>query len=176
MPEYKQPRFHLILLHEAEDFVSNQNRKTMEKIVSDIEKVRIGLDTRARQLSLPGFDEQGGTIPGATNAPAGDVAGNQIPPGSFGAGEESKQLALDFGKEDDRSKQEAATPPPPPPAPPKLTPQQEATRQQLTNKIREAQNYVNELASINPDDDRIPGAIQLICIDHLQLNRFDHQN
>lgn len=164
----------------------------------------IGLDTGARQLSLPGFDEPGGPIPGAANAPAGDVAGTQIPPSSVGTGEESKQLALDFeGKDDfntwlaekgipetditsekdyqllqqawkdDRSKQEAITPPPvptttaqvppaTPPVTPKLTEEQKAAQQELVVKIKEAQAYVNEMAQINPDDDRIPGAIQYI--------------
>lgn len=47
MTEYKQPKFEIFLLREAENFISSQNQKTIEKITSDIEKVRTGIDSRA---------------------------------------------------------------------------------------------------------------------------------
>jgi hypothetical protein len=117
----------------------------------------IGLDTGARQLSLPGFDEPGGAAPGTTPVAEGDVAGTAIPPSSVGAGKATEQFALDFAEPPKQEIKDEA-----PPAPPKLTEAQAATRQELIGKIREAQAYVNEMASINPDDDRIPGAIARI--------------
>lgn len=162
----------------------------------------IGLDTGARQLSLPGFDEPGGAAPGTTPVAEGDVAGTAVPPSDVGAGKTTEQFTLDLEPQTDfltwleskgiqesdigsdkeynmlqeawksetAGKPAGVTPPtppappipPPPPAPPKLTEEQVATRQELIGKIKEAQAFVIEQSQINPDDDRIPGAIQTI--------------
>jgi hypothetical protein len=130
----------------------------------------IGLDTGARQLSLPGFDEPGGAAPGTTPVAEGDVAGTAVPPSDVGAGEVTQQLALDFDQQGstpaitEEPPAAVATPPipPAPPAPPKLTEEQVATRQELIDKIKEAQAFVIQQSEINPEDDRIPGAIERI--------------
>jgi hypothetical protein len=123
----------------------------------------IGLDPGARQLSLPGIDEPGGPVGGTTATVEGDVAGTQVPPSSVGAGETSQQLALDFDQQGNVPPTiSEETPPPPPPAPPKLTEEQVATRQELIDEIKKAQAFVIQESQINPDDDRIPGAIEYI--------------
>lgn len=164
------------------------------------ENARIGVDPGARQLSLPGFDEAGGPVPGTNAVVEGDVAGTALPPSSVGSGETTTQASLDLEATDFNSwlaskgiqeadigsnkeydmlqnawrsesanKPAGVTPPIPPappvdtpPIPPKLTEAQVATRQDLINKIKEAQAFVNEQSQINPDDDRIPGAIARI--------------
>jgi hypothetical protein len=120
----------------------------------------IGLDTGARQLSLPGFDEAGGAAPGTPPVVEGDVAGTAVPPSDVGAGEVTQQLALDFAEPPKQEIKDEV--PPAPPAPPKLTEAQVATREDLVAKIKAAQVFVNEQSEINPDDDRIPGAIEYI--------------
>lgn len=135
----------------------------------------IGLDTGARQLSLPGFDESGGAAPGTTPVAEGDVAGTEIPPSDVGTGKATEQFTLDFDQQgsapaiSEETPAAVTTPPvsetaPPvsPPAPPKLIEEQIATRQELVAKIKEAQAFVIEESQINPDDDRIPGAIEYI--------------
>jgi hypothetical protein len=150
----------------------------------------IGLDPGARQLSLPGIDEAGGPVGGTTATVEGDVAGTEIPPSSVGAGETSQQLALDFGTP---PTQEITTPPtqevttsptqeitdevppvpPIPPAPPQLTTEQKTIQQELIAEIRDAQAYVREISEINPEDDRIPGAIQHIQKLDAQLRELE---
>jgi hypothetical protein len=134
----------------------------------------IGLDPGARQLSLPGIDEAGGPVGGTTATVEGDVAGTQVPPSSVGAGETSQQLALDFGTPPTQEVVDAVPPAPPiPPTPPQLTPEQTATKQELIAEIRDAQAYVREISEINPEDDRIPGAIQHIQKLDAQLRELE---
>jgi hypothetical protein len=143
----------------------------------------IGLDTGARQLSLPGFDEPGGAAPGTTPVAEGDVAGTAVPPSDVGAGEITQQLALDFDQQGsapaitEEPPATVATPPipPAPPAPPKPTGSQMAEMQSLGIEIRKAQAFVNEQSEINPDDDRIPDAIQYIQDLSAQLREIEQQ-
>lgn len=120
----------------------------------------IGLDPGARQLSLPGIDEPGGPVGGTTTTAEGDVAGTQVPPSSVGAGEVTQQLALDFATPPTQEVVDEV--PPAPPIPPQLTPEQTATKQELIDEIKKAQAFVIQESQINPDDDRIPGAIEYI--------------